>query len=202
MRHRRKGRRLGRSSSHRKAMFRNMAVGLLLTRRDPDYYTGMFQSDGKTEVKPPRFPGRIVTTLPKAKEVRPFVEKCITIAKDALPAQQAAAQFATSARRNTDEWKRWRDSENYRKWVAAVSPVVRARRRLFDLLRDRTAVNILFDQIAPEMADRKGGYTRILKLAQPRLGDAGDRAILEFVGTKTDRAKATSQRPEFASDDT
>ena len=44
--------------------------------------------------------------------------------------------------------------------------------------------------------DRPGGYTRILRLATPRLGDAGERAILELVG-KHDRVKRAAERPAF-----
>ena len=46
----------------------------------------------------------------------------------------------------------------------------------------KQAVSVLFEEVAPRFADRDGGYTRILRLAKPRLGDAGTRAILEFVG--------------------
>ncbi len=180
---------------------KNMATALFLTRRDPEFFAGMFQSDGKTEVQPPRFPGRIVTTLHKAKEIRPVIEKCITIAKDSMAAQKAADQLGTTADRNSAEWKRWRESDQHAKWVAAIAPVVNARRRAFAILRDKDAVQILFDEIAPEMADRNGGYTRILRMANVRLGDAGQQAILEFVGQKTDRVIKTSQKPVFASGD-
>ena len=66
--------------------------------------------------------------------------------------------------------------------------MVAARRRALRLLGDKQAVRILFDDIAPRFADRNGGYTRVLRLAKPRLGDAGTRAILEFVG-KNDRVR-------------
>ena len=62
-----------------------------------------------------------------------------------------------------------------------MAPVVKARRRVVQLLGDKKAARIVFEVVAPRFADRPGGYTRILKLAKPRLGDAGDRAILEFV---------------------
>jgi large subunit ribosomal protein L17 len=71
------------------------------------------------------------------------------------------------------------------------------RRRVFAMLRNKRAVQILFDDIAPRMMDRKGGYTRIMKLAKPRLGDAGPRAILELVG-RYDRIKQVAQKPEFS----
>ena len=175
---------------------RNLASSLFLTERDPDYYDGLYQSDGKTEVKPPRHRGRIVTTLQKAKEVRPLVEKCITIAKKSLTHVDAAQQFATSAERNTDEWRQWRESDQWQKWAQAMAPAVQARRRVFAMLRNKEAVELLFEEIAPRYVDRPGGYTRVLRLAKPRLGDAGTRAILELVGLH-ERVKQTSERPTF-----
>jgi large subunit ribosomal protein L17 len=50
------------------------------------------------------------------------------------------------------------------------------------MLRDKLAVTILFEELADRFADRPGGYTRILKLATVRLGDAGRQALIEFVG--------------------
>lgn len=199
MRHKRKGRRLGRSSSHRKAMFSNMACALFLTERDADFYEGMVQSDGKTAVQPPRFKGRIITTLSKAKEIRPIVERCITLAKKALPYEEKSREFETTSERNTESWKKWRQSDQWKKWVAARAPAIALRRRAFAILRQKDAVRLLFEEIAPKMVDRKGGYTRILKLAKPRLGDAGDRAILELVG-RFDRTTTTSQKPAFSNE--
>lgn len=199
MRHKRIGRRLGRSSSHRKALFQNMASALILTERDDEFYEGLFQSDGKTAVKPPAIKGRIVTTLPKAKELRPVIEHCITIAKKALPQEKAAAQFGTTAERNSEQWIKWRKSDQWKKWTAAMAPVVVAKRRAFQLLRNKDAVRLLFNEIAPRFVDRKGGYTRILKLSKTRLGDGGDRAVIEFVGVR-DRVKKKSERPQFEAD--
>lgn len=185
MRHRRKGRTLGRNPAHQRALLRNLASALFLTERDAE-----------DEDNAPKVKGRIITTLPKAKEVRPVVERCITIAKRVLPAVEEAAKFGTTADRNTQAWKDWRKSENYTKWNQAMAPVVNARRRALRLLGDKKAVRILFADVAPRFADRQGGYTRILKLAKPRLGDAGDRAILEFVGVH-DRVRAKSTKPTF-----
>lgn len=199
MRHKKKGRRLGRTSSHRKAMLRNLATSLFLTERDESYYEGLTQADGVTVVNPPAHKGRVVTTLQKAKEVRPLVEKCITIAKKAIPAIDAADEFATDADRNSEAWKSWREGDGWKKWSAAMAPAITARRRVFSMLRDKEAVEILFEEIAPRFEDRPGGYTRVLKLATPRLGDAGARAILELVGVH-DRVKQKSQKPAFVSE--
>lgn len=174
MRHRRKGRVLGRSPSHQRALLRNLAAALMLTERDVEV----------DEVGAPAVPGRIITTVAKAKEVRPLVERCITIAKRGLVASGKASDFSTSAERDSAEWKRWRSSEQWRKWAAASAPAVTARRRVVTLLGDKQAARILFEKIAPRFVDRPGGYTRILKLATPRLGDAGPRAVLEFVGNE------------------
>lgn len=117
MRHRVRGNQLSRTSSHRNAMIRNMAASLIEHER-------------------------IVTTLPKAKNLRPFIEKLVTM-----------------ARTNT----------------------VHKQRLAFARLRNRNAVAKLFDVLAPRFAERPGGYTRILKLSKPRLGDNGQRALIEFV---------------------
>ncbi len=185
MRHRKKGRRLGRSASHRKAMFRNLASSLFLTERDAE------ADDGA-----PKVLGRVVTTIHKAKEVRPLVEKCVTIARRSLVHEEAAREYATDAERGSDAWRSWRQSENWKKWNAAMAPALAARRRALQLLGDKKAVRVLFDDIAPRFVDRNGGYTRVMRLAKPRLGDGGTRAILEFVGVR-DRVVQHSERPAF-----
>jgi large subunit ribosomal protein L17 len=185
MRHRRRGRKLGRNPNHQRALLRNLASALLLTERDAE------DDENKPKVK-----GRIVTTLPKAKEVRPVVERCITIARRALPALREAERFGTQAQRNTEAWKAWRSSDQWRKWSAAMAPVVTARRRCLVLLGDKKAVKVLFETVAPRFADRNGGYTRIMRLAKPRLGDAGTRAVLEFVG-EHDRVVRRAVAPKF-----
>lgn len=98
--------------------------------------------------------GKVRTTLPKAKEVRAMAEKIITL-----------------ARRNT----------------------LVARRKVIALLRDRrltdedqeftgkTVVQKLFEEIAPKFHDRPGGYTRIIKLSDYRIGDAGSLVLLQLL---------------------
>ncbi len=95
---------------------------------------------------------RIITTLPKAKAVKPFIEKLVTLSKEA-------------------------SQHN--------------RRRAFAKLRNKEAVEKLFDTLGPRFEDRPGGYLRIVKLAKRRLGDGGERAILEFV-VKTPKDAAGS----------
>lgn len=184
MRHRIKGRRLGRTGTHRRAMYKNMAASLFRT-------LGEFEPDDK---KAPKVQGRIVTTVAKAKELRPFVEKLITLAKKSLPYEEQAAQFATSAERNSTEWKNWREGDGWQKWSKAKAPAVAARRRAFAALRDKEAVSLLFDTVAPRFADRQGGYLRIVRIAARRLGDAGEQALVEFVGVH-DRAKRSKSAP-------
>jgi large subunit ribosomal protein L17 len=188
MRHRRKGRVLGRSPSHQRALLRNLASALMLTEREVDV----------DEVGRPAVAGRIVTTVAKAKEVRPLVERCITIAKRGLAAAERAKEFATTADRDSSEWKKWRTGEQWRKWAAASAPAVTARRRVVTLLGDKQAARVLFERIAPRFVDRPGGYTRILKLATPRLGDAGPRAVLEFVGGDVGAERAPAPKVESA----
>ncbi|MFK7737894.1 MAG: bL17 family ribosomal protein [Pirellulaceae bacterium] len=190
MRHRRQGRTLGRSPSHRKALFRNMVTALVLTERE----------NTELDDNAPKVKGRITTTIAKAKEIRPLVEKCVTIAKKGLVAERAAEQFACDDDRGTEAWKSWRNSDKHAQWVAAITPSVNARRRLYQILGSKEAVQILMDVLAERYEDRPGGYTRIMRLATPRLGDAGVRAILEFVG-KNDRVAKKSEKPDFGGAD-
>jgi large subunit ribosomal protein L17 len=94
---------------------------------------------------------KIRTTVAKAKETRMVVEKLITRAKRAVA----------------------RETEGTQKDV-------HARRESFSFLRDRKAVSSLFNDIAPKVATRPGGYTRVVKLGQ-RQGDGAELAVLELV---------------------
>jgi len=133
MRHSVFGRKLGRTTAHREAMFRNMAVSLIQH-------------------------GRIRTTLEKAKELRVFAERLVGLGK--------------------------KDS-------------LHARRLAFNRLRDRDAVQKLFQTIAPAFKDRQGGYTRILKLAT-RLGDAAQLAIIEYLNESMPSTKSVSEKSDSA----
>jgi large subunit ribosomal protein L17 len=167
---------------------KSLASALFLTERDAEY------DENKPKVK-----GRIITTISKAKEVRPLVEKCITIARRGVTAQESAEKLGPGAERGTDAYKSWRKSDKWTQWNAAIAPAVAARRRCLVLLGDKQAVRVLFDEVAPRFSDRPGGYTRILRLAKPRLGDAGTRAVLEFVGVR-DRVVQKSVKPTFEGD--
>src|SRR6202035_4538019 len=117
MRHRKAGRKLGRNATHRLALMRNLARAL-------------FEH------------GRIITTVAKAKEARPFVEKLITLAKKGT---------------------------------------LHARRLALARLHDKESVRYLFAELGPRFQDRPGGYTRIIKRTERRLGDAGVTAFLELL---------------------
>lgn len=169
-------------------MFRNMAVSLIRSLR-PD-------EDASNK---PKVAGRVITTVAKAKEMRPIVEKLITLAKKARVHEEAAEQFATSAERNSTAWKEWRKSDRWQSWVKAISPAVALRRRAFAALRDKAAVQILFTELGPKYRDRAGGYTRVVRLAEFRVGDAGRKAILEFVG-ENDRLKARRRQAPVVKD--
>ena len=116
MRHQRAGKKLGRDSAHRKALYANLA-GALIEH------------------------GRIKTTVTKAKAVKPIAEQMITLG------------------RRGD---------------------LHARRQALSELRSQEIVHQLFAEIAPRMADRPGGYTRIIKIG-PRQGDAAAMVFLELV---------------------
>lgn len=187
MRHRRVGRKLGRNPNHQRALLRNLASALILTEREASAYD--------TDEMAAKVQGRITTTLIKAKELRPFIERCITLAVKAQPHITAAEALDCKAKRGTDEWAAWRKGEGWKAWMKEAAPALAYRRRAFQLLGSKEAVSILFEKIAPRYVGRPGGYTRILRLATPRLGDAGKRAIIEFVGKNDREKKAASVIP-------
>jgi large subunit ribosomal protein L17 len=141
MRHRVAGFKLGKKTNHRKAMWRNMAVSLLTH-------------------------GQITTTLPKAKSVKPFVEKLISAAKNG---DLASRRRVIKMIRDPIMIKREDDDTIQRNKYGEV-------------VGGQKVVKTLFDEIAPKYADRTGGYTRIIKLAKHRIGDGASLCVLQLVG--------------------
>lgn len=131
MRHLKAGYKLGRNATHRHALYRSLAQALIRHER-------------------------IITTVPKAKAVRPFVEKLITLAKKGT---------------------------------------LHARRLAVARLHDKEMVAKLFNEIGPRFADRPGGYTRIIKRHERRLGDAGHTAFLELLRAGETKAPRRAPAP-------
>src|SRR5699024_2944208 len=123
-------RKLGRDSAHRKAMLRNLTTDVIVN-------------------------GKVVTTEPRAKEARKFVEKMITLGKKG-------------------------DLASRRRAAAFMMDVVADVKEEEDTVTIQTALQKLFDEVAPRYAERNGGYTRILKMDQRR-GDAAHMVVLELV---------------------
>ena len=172
MRHRLRGRHLGRSSSHRHALMRNMARCLILTCDQ--------EAAGAAKAN-----GRIRTTLAKAKEVRPFIEKLVTTAVKAKKCLDDANQIACPNARGTDEYKTWRATEAGQSWLKVQAKYIHYRRN--------DVVLLLLEKLAPRFEDRPGGYTRVVHIAKRRLGDAAQLAFLEFVGEPTRLAVETTK---------
>jgi len=144
MRHRVAGRQLGRTKEHRLAMRRNLVASL-------------FQHE------------TISTTMEKAKEVKSFAEKLITLAKKGtLPARRRA--IALLGNRDIIDYK---DGEAVRKG---------------------TVIGKLFSELGPRYLDRPGGYTRIIRLALRRLGDNGQLVLLQLVGAEESVKKQSKKR--------
>ncbi len=141
MRHQKSTFKLGRNSSHRKAMLANMLKALVEH-------------------------GRIETSIPKAKELRKYADRLITIAKkDTL----ASRRQAISKLRITH------NPLNTKEQRAAKSGDTKAYNA------DRQLLSKLYGEYAPRFKERPGGYTRILKLDYTRTGDGSSRCILEYL---------------------
>ena len=154
MRHRRAGYKLNRNASHRLALYRNLALAL-------------FRHE------------RIITTVEKAKAVRPFVEKLITLARKAAlnPEKALHARRLVLARLGPPA-------------NAAVRPPER------DDEGDPTKIIVkLFTEIGPRFKDRPGGYTRVIKRHERRLGDGGKTAFLELLKEGETKVKAQAAAP-------
>lgn len=141
MRHRVAGRRLSRTSEHRLAMRRNLVSSL-------------FEHE------------TISTTIEKAKEVKSFAEKLITLAK----------KGTLSARRRAIALLCNRDIISYEDGKA---------------VKKGTVIGKLFSEFGPRYLDRPGGYTRIIRLSLRRLGDNGQLVLLQLVGRDEDSKKET-----------
>ncbi|HLX83955.1 MAG TPA: 50S ribosomal protein L17 [Terriglobales bacterium] len=132
MRHKVAGYKLGRTTSHRRAMLRNMVTSIIMEER-------------------------IETTVIKAKAVRPSVEKMITLGKKGdLAARRQAASY----------------------------------------LMTPEAVTKLFDTVAPRFGDRKGGYTRIVRVSW-RKGDGAEKAFIELLGSEQVLDEKRQKRAEI-----
>jgi len=163
MRHLKAHRKLGRPAEHRISLLRNLATSLINSRDD-----------------------RIVTTLPKAKELRPFIEKAITLSRRAASLEgngseaagvhlrrQAAAFFHAGNHGRATTTRRGQIPPPRSAGVSALSR--------------------LFDELGERFKERPGGYTRIIKMGR-RSGDGAELAIIELVDNAREKEAQTSAR--------
>jgi len=163
MRHLKAHRKLGRTTEHRISMLRNLATSLINSRED-----------------------RIVTTLPKAKELRPFIEKAITLSRHAASLDGNGTEATgVHLRRQAASYFH---AGNYRRAMATrrgQTPPPRS--------AGVAALRRLFDELGERFKDRPGGYTRIIKMGR-RSGDGAELAIIELVDNARDKEAQASTR--------
>jgi large subunit ribosomal protein L17 len=166
MRHLKAHRKLGRTSEHRTSMLRNLATSLINSRDE-----------------------RITTTLPKAKELRPFVERAITLSRRAHNLTDDTAQ-ALHLRRQAAGF--------FHAGNVGVAALTGKRGQLRpERGAGVAALRRLFSELGERYKDRPGGYTRILKLGH-RDGDAAELAIIELVGNRREIEAAESEKKRKA----
>jgi large subunit ribosomal protein L17 len=175
MKHRLKTRKLGRTPSHHKAMQRNMAQSLIEH-------------------------GRITTTVQKAKDLRPFVERLVTLAR-------SAGKGSITARRQIHKMLSDRslipagkqgDYDDLSMAKRAKTLRARSGRRYRTgapkgklKFTGESVTHRLVTTVAERFSDRPGGYTRLIRLGKRRLGDGGELATLEWVGDETSPGSLT-----------
>ncbi len=172
MRHRKAGFKLNRTTAHRQAMLRNMAASL-------------FEH------------GQIVTTIPKAKALQPFVEKIVTKARkgDLHSRRQVISMLGGDRRafawmflpKNPTDAEREQVSklrERAEGYFDVPDSSEVERNRYGELRKAPKLVKHIFENVAPRFSDRPGGYTRIVKLGYRRLGDATPLCVIQFVGNE------------------
>lgn len=138
--------------------------------------------------------GQIITTLEKAKDVRRFAEKLITMAKLANGGSLAARQRIISILGDravipSDRQEEYDLMTDGQRKKAVRAPSGRRWRlggpKLGMEFTAESIVNKLIRSVAPKFENRSGGYTRIIRLGRPRIGDNATRAILQLVGEET-----------------
>jgi len=172
MRHRKAGYKLGRTTAHREAMLRNLAASL-------------FEH------------GQVTTTIPKAKAVRPLVEKIVTKAKKGdlhsrrrvismLGGDRRAFAWAHVPKGATEEQRE--SIEEQRDFTEGFFDIPDEseieRNRYGEIRKAPKLVRHIFENVAPRFEDRAGGYTRIVRLGRHRLGDAAELCVIQFVGNE------------------
>ncbi|MDB5312161.1 MAG: rplQ [Gemmataceae bacterium] len=178
MRHRKAGRHLNRTPAHRLSLFRNLSRALITHER-------------------------IVTTVPKAKELRPFVEKLITLAKKAAVVAAGAAADDKVAKAQALHYRRQAMSilgpthgtGVYDKEDEPITRPGKTNKRGKENPVPVTVLEKLFKEIGPRFKDRPGGYTRIIKQHYRRLGDGGHTAIIELLKEGEQKVRLKERKP-------
>jgi len=184
MRHRVYGRKLGRKTNHRIAMWRNMA-------------TSLFEH------------GQITTTIPKAKSLQPFVEKIITAAKPGdLHARRKVTKMLGNDRVMADTNLHQFDGDDFNAEKKALEAEGYKFNKFGDIKAGPKIVHEIVDKIAPKYKERNGGCTRIIKLGKHRIGDGSDLCVIQLVGEEEEgptvsgnfsrRREKANKRMEFA----
>lgn len=168
MRHLKAHRKLGRDTEHRISMLRNLATSLINSRDD-----------------------RIVTTLPKAKELRPFIEKAITLSRKAASLEGNGSEVqGVHLRRQAAGYFH---AGNFRRAIATrrgQTPPPRS--------AGVAALRRLFDELGERYKERPGGYTRIIKMGR-RTGDGAELAIIELVDNARDKEASSRKKAKGSS---